>query len=245
MEQAGDFSMTIPLIFTALAVILATLIVKLRAARDKQPSETGQEEKKEIVAEEPSETEDKEDPIAVSEVGERTARDGAIPVEEVGTVEESPEAKDESEAEECAAKERTPSSHSSQEEEDSKRSLERRNENSSHYSDENSSHYSDEYAAPPLWEVERHIHHCNKRHHVTAHTGRAATLRGSAEGAGLFCLLLPLYLWVAEDPCASMNVQELVSRIDQLAARALGLLYDEPNSVDQAEKTLLALSQGQ
>ncbi|XP_069608202.1 matrix-remodeling-associated protein 7 isoform X1 [Ranitomeya imitator] len=120
MEQAGDFSMTIPLIFTALAVILATLIVKLRAARDKQPSETGQEEKKEIVAEEPSETEDKEDPIAVSEVGERTARDGAIPVEEVGTVEESPEAKDESEAEECAAKERTPSSHSSQEEEDSK-----------------------------------------------------------------------------------------------------------------------------
>ncbi|CAJ0968385.1 unnamed protein product [Ranitomeya imitator] len=46
-------------------------------------------------------------------------------------------------------------------------------------------------------------------------------------------------------PCASMNVQELVSRVDQLTARALGLLYDEPNSVDQAEKTLLALSQGQ
>ncbi|XP_073419292.1 matrix-remodeling-associated protein 7 isoform X2 [Dendrobates tinctorius] len=122
MEQAGDFSMTIPLIFTALAVILATLIVKLRTAREKQPSETVQEEKKETEAEEPSETEekDKEDPIAEDEVGERTASDGAIPVEEVGTVEESPEAKDESEVEECAAKERTPSSHSSQEEEDSK-----------------------------------------------------------------------------------------------------------------------------
>ncbi|CAJ0925418.1 unnamed protein product [Ranitomeya imitator] len=38
-------------------------------------------------------------------------------------------------------------------------------------------YYSDEYAAPPLWEVEPHIHHCNVRHHVTAHTGRAATLR--------------------------------------------------------------------
>lgn len=115
--------MTIPLIFTALAVILATLIVKLRAARGKQPAEAVQEEKKDTVAEEPSETEekDKEEPIAEDEVGERTESDGAIPVEEVGSVEESAQAKEnETEVEECAAKERTPSSHSSQEEEDSK-----------------------------------------------------------------------------------------------------------------------------
>ncbi|CAJ0957573.1 unnamed protein product [Ranitomeya imitator] len=39
-------------------------------------------------------------------------------------------------------------------------------------------HYSDEYAAPPPIGVEPHIHYCNKRYHVTAHTGRAATLRG-------------------------------------------------------------------
>ncbi|CAJ0945480.1 unnamed protein product [Ranitomeya imitator] len=44
--------------------------------------------------------------------------------------------------------------------------------------------YRDEYAAPPPIGVEPHIHHCNKRHHVTAHTGRAATLRGSIGGAG-------------------------------------------------------------
>lgn len=115
--------MTIPLIFTALAVILATLIVKLRAARGKQPAEAVQEEKKDTVAEEPSETEekDKEEPIAEDEVGERTESDGAIPVEEVGSVEESAQAEEnETEVEECAAKERTPSSHSSQEEEDSK-----------------------------------------------------------------------------------------------------------------------------
>ncbi|XP_075702831.1 matrix-remodeling-associated protein 7 isoform X2 [Rhinoderma darwinii] len=123
MEQAGDFSFTIPLIFTALAVILATIIVKLRAAGEKQPAQAAQEEKKETVTEEPSETEekDKEEPIAEDEVGERTECDGAIPVEEVGTVEESPPAKEnETEVEECPAKERTPSSHSSQEEEDSK-----------------------------------------------------------------------------------------------------------------------------
>ncbi|KAG9473709.1 hypothetical protein GDO78_004163, partial [Eleutherodactylus coqui] len=122
MEQAGDFSMTIPLIFTALAVILATVIVKLRAAKEKQPAEAVQEEKKEtLLEEEPSETEekDKEDAIAEDEVGERTESDGAIPVEEVGTVDESPQAKEnETEVEECAAKERTPSSHSSQEEEE-------------------------------------------------------------------------------------------------------------------------------
>ncbi|KAM3921360.1 matrix-remodeling-associated protein 7 isoform 2-T2 [Leptodactylus fuscus] len=135
MEQAGDFSMTIPLIFTALAVILATLIVKLRAAKEKQPAEAAQEEKKETVLEEPSETEekDKEDPIAEQEVSERTETDRTIPVEEVGqvvevdqveevdTVEESPQVKEhETEVEECTAKESTPSSHSSQEEEDSK-----------------------------------------------------------------------------------------------------------------------------
>ncbi|CAJ0940948.1 unnamed protein product [Ranitomeya imitator] len=32
--------------------------------------------------------------------------------------------------------------------------------------------------------VEPHIHHCNGRHHVTAHTGEAAARRGSSEGAG-------------------------------------------------------------
>ncbi|XP_069807651.1 matrix-remodeling-associated protein 7 [Dendropsophus ebraccatus] len=123
MEQAGDFSMTIPLIVTALAVILATLIVKLRAAKDKKPDEATQVEEKETLTEEPSETEeiDKEDLIAEDEVGERTESDGATSVEEVGTAEEPPQAKEnEAEVEECAAKERTPSSHSSQEEEDSK-----------------------------------------------------------------------------------------------------------------------------
>ncbi|XP_071968065.1 matrix-remodeling-associated protein 7 isoform X1 [Engystomops pustulosus] len=123
MEQAGDFSMTIPLIFTALAVILATLIVKLRGAREKEPEDAAHEEKKETVAEEPPEIDEKhkEDPIEEDEVGERTESDGTIPVEEVGAVEESSQAKEnETEEEECAAKESTPSSHSSQEEEDSK-----------------------------------------------------------------------------------------------------------------------------
>ncbi|CAJ0952838.1 unnamed protein product [Ranitomeya imitator] len=64
-------------------------------------------------------------------------------------------------------------------------------------------------------------------------------------GSSLFGIFLPLYLWVATESSINMNVQELVSRVDQLAARALGLLYDEPNSVDQAEKILLALCQGQ
>ncbi|CAJ0964426.1 unnamed protein product [Ranitomeya imitator] len=45
-------------------------------------------------------------------------------------------------------------------------------------------HYSDEYAAPPPIGVEPHIHHCNVRHHVTAHTGEAAARRRSSEGAG-------------------------------------------------------------
>ncbi|CAJ0955651.1 unnamed protein product [Ranitomeya imitator] len=31
-----------------------------------------------------------------------------------------------------------------------------------------SDHYSNEYVAPPLWEVEPHIHYCNERYHVTA-----------------------------------------------------------------------------
>ncbi|XP_044152127.1 matrix-remodeling-associated protein 7 isoform X2 [Bufo gargarizans] len=120
MEQAGDFSMTIPLIFTALAVILATLIVKLRASREKEPAEAAaREEKTETAAEEPCEMGEKEDPVAEDEAGERTESDGTIPVEEVGAVEESPQAKEnEMEVEECAAKETTPSSHSSQEEEE-------------------------------------------------------------------------------------------------------------------------------
>ncbi|XP_056405841.1 matrix-remodeling-associated protein 7 isoform X2 [Hyla sarda] len=122
MEQAGDFSMTIPLIVTALAVILATLIVKLRSAKEKTPTETAAQVE-ETLAEEPSETEeiDKEEPIAEDEAGERTESDGAISVEEVGAVEEPPPppAKEhETQVEECAAKERTASSHSSQEEEE-------------------------------------------------------------------------------------------------------------------------------
>ncbi|CAJ0939387.1 unnamed protein product [Ranitomeya imitator] len=43
---------------------------------------------------------------------------------------------------------------------------------------------TDEYSTS-LWEVEPHIHHCNGRHHVTAHTGEAAARRGSSEGAGV------------------------------------------------------------
>ncbi|XP_075033859.1 matrix-remodeling-associated protein 7 isoform X2 [Mixophyes fleayi] len=121
MEQEGDFSATVPLIFTALAVILATVLIKLYSAGRKQPAEEAQAEEKETVTE-PLEEEGKanEDNVAEEEVGKRTERE-TIPVEDVGTVEELPQEKEnETEAEECAAKEITPSSQSSQDEEDSK-----------------------------------------------------------------------------------------------------------------------------
>ncbi|CAJ0940396.1 unnamed protein product, partial [Ranitomeya imitator] len=49
--------------------------------------------------------------------------------------------------------------------------------------------YSNEYAAPPLWEVDPHIHDCNRRHHVTADTVEDAARAGSSasEGAGKRC----------------------------------------------------------
>ncbi|CAJ0934408.1 unnamed protein product [Ranitomeya imitator] len=47
--------------------------------------------------------------------------------------------------------------------------------------------YSHEYAAPPPIGVEPHIHDCNRRHHVTAHTGEGAARRGRFEGAGERC----------------------------------------------------------
>ncbi|CAJ0961915.1 unnamed protein product [Ranitomeya imitator] len=48
---------------------------------------------------------------------------------------------------------------------------------------------------------------------------------------------------VLQDTAVDMDIQALCSSMDNLVA--LGLLYDEPNSVDQAEKNLLALCQGQ
>ncbi|CAJ0967911.1 unnamed protein product [Ranitomeya imitator] len=51
------------------------------------------------------------------------------------------------------------------------------------------------------------------------------------------------YIRVLQDTAVDMDIQALCSSMDNLVA--LGLLYDEPNSVDQAEKNLLALCQGQ
>ncbi|CAJ0934032.1 unnamed protein product [Ranitomeya imitator] len=39
--------------------------------------------------------------------------------------------------------------------------------------------YSNEYAAPPLWEVEPHIHFCNERYHVTTQYRKNLQRRGS------------------------------------------------------------------
>ncbi|CAJ0949642.1 unnamed protein product [Ranitomeya imitator] len=44
--------------------------------------------------------------------------------------------------------------------------------------------YSNEYAAPPLWEVELHIHDCNRRHHVTADTVEDAARAESSASEG-------------------------------------------------------------
>ncbi|XP_063816500.1 matrix-remodeling-associated protein 7 isoform X2 [Pseudophryne corroboree] len=127
MDQDGDFSVTIPLVFTALAVILATVLIKLYSAGGKQQPEVAQEEEEEEEVEEretePLEKEEKakeDNNVAEDEGSKRTERE-AIQVEDVGTVEELPQAKvRETETDECATKERTPSSQSSQEEEDSK-----------------------------------------------------------------------------------------------------------------------------
>ncbi|CAJ0965962.1 unnamed protein product [Ranitomeya imitator] len=52
------------------------------------------------------------------------------------------------------------------------------------------------------------------------------------------------HIRVLQDTAVDMDIQgSLCSSMDNLVA--LGLLYDEPNSVDQAEKNLLALCQGQ
>ncbi|CAJ0960174.1 unnamed protein product [Ranitomeya imitator] len=56
-------------------------------------------------------------------------------------------------------------------------------------------------------------------------------------------LFFPLDIRVLQDTAVDMDIQALCSSMDNLVA--LGLLYDEPNSVDQAEKNLLALCQGQ
>ncbi|CAJ0965184.1 unnamed protein product [Ranitomeya imitator] len=55
--------------------------------------------------------------------------------------------------------------------------------------------------------------------------------------------LPPSDIRVLQDTAVDMDIQALCSSMDNLVA--LGLLYDEPNSVDQAEKNLLALCQGQ
>ncbi|XP_040186042.1 matrix-remodeling-associated protein 7 isoform X1 [Rana temporaria] len=119
MELEGDFSLTVPLIFTALAVILAMLWMKLRSAGEKQPAEESHEEevKEKVVETLEEEQKDKEDHATEEEVPEWTE---TVPVEEVGAMEELTEAKEsETDAAECA-EETTPSSQSSQEEEDSK-----------------------------------------------------------------------------------------------------------------------------
>ncbi|XP_077315413.1 matrix-remodeling-associated protein 7 isoform X1 [Lithobates pipiens] len=120
MELEGDFSLTVPLIFTALAVILAMLWVKLRSSGEKQPAEESHEEevKEKVVETLEEEQKDKEDHASEEEVPVRTE---TVPVEEVGAMEELTEAKEsETDATECGEKETTPSSQSSQEEEDSK-----------------------------------------------------------------------------------------------------------------------------
>ncbi|KAM4662402.1 matrix-remodeling-associated protein 7 isoform 2-T2 [Discoglossus pictus] len=111
MELDEDYSVTVPLIFTVLAVLLATLIIKLR----KVPSQEAQEEEKEIVEELREETEKKEEEL------DREKTEAGVPVEEVGTVDDLPqeEVKEEEQeivTEQSAPQERRGSSHSSQEE---------------------------------------------------------------------------------------------------------------------------------
>ncbi|KAM8945374.1 matrix-remodeling-associated protein 7 [Pelodytes ibericus] len=123
MELGTDYCWIVPVIFTVLAIILATLLMKLRSGEEKRESKGVQEEEQERVAEHLQEEQIKqEEKEEVKEAGDNP-QTGKIPVDEVGPSEELCEdkAKDnETEAEECAAKERRASSHSSLEDEDSK-----------------------------------------------------------------------------------------------------------------------------
>ncbi|XP_068118098.1 matrix-remodeling-associated protein 7 isoform X3 [Hyperolius riggenbachi] len=114
MELEGDFTYAIPLIFTVLAVILATIWVKLLSVGEKQPANTSQQEQEEVTKPvEEEEKTSKEDHVK-DEVAARTET-GTFPIEEVGTAEELPDTKESGNREE-----RTPSSQSSREEEEGK-----------------------------------------------------------------------------------------------------------------------------
>ncbi|KAM4691235.1 matrix-remodeling-associated protein 7 isoform 2-T2 [Rhinophrynus dorsalis] len=87
MELEGDFSFVVPLLFTAIAVVLATLLIKLRS------SSTGEKPKTEVVEEEKEKvseilkTEERGEVEKAEESAER--EEGKIPVEEVGACEAS------------------------------------------------------------------------------------------------------------------------------------------------------------
>lgn len=121
LEEELDLSIVFPLIFTALAIILAMLWVKLRSTQDKPPAvEDHQEVVKEKVVETLEEEHiDNEDPVAEDPVAEKQTE--SVPVEEVGAADEVSEAKEsETDTAEYGDKETSPSSQSSQEDEDSK-----------------------------------------------------------------------------------------------------------------------------
>ncbi|XP_041432192.1 matrix-remodeling-associated protein 7 isoform X1 [Xenopus laevis] len=120
MEYAAEYSFALPLIFTALAVVLATLLLKLRSGGGKPQAEVAEEDKEKV-----TETLEKEERIQ-EEIAEATevtddTDSGKIPVEEIGAREEPPleEAKEPEAVQSPANKTRTPS-QSSQEEDDSK-----------------------------------------------------------------------------------------------------------------------------
>ncbi|XP_063315048.1 matrix-remodeling-associated protein 7 isoform X2 [Pelobates fuscus] len=131
MDLEGDYSFTVPLLFTVLAVILATLLMKLRSGEDKPPGQVTQEEEEkeeeeENVAEHLEDTQDHTIPqekIAVQEGTESIQQTAKISVDEVGASEDLLQERtteNETEAEGSSAKERRASTHSSIEGDDSK-----------------------------------------------------------------------------------------------------------------------------
>ncbi|XP_075435712.1 matrix-remodeling-associated protein 7 [Ascaphus truei] len=131
----ADFYLAVPLVFTVLAVILATVLVKRSSAGEKRPAEGEREPERAAGAREPESAAGEREPESAAveerkaegaegkEGGERGApgpKTGEVLVEDVGAVEEMPqEGAKEEEKETSAAQEGDVSDKSVDEDEDS------------------------------------------------------------------------------------------------------------------------------
>ncbi|XP_018093045.1 matrix-remodelling associated 7 S homeolog isoform X1 [Xenopus laevis] len=122
MEYEAEYPFALPIIITALALVLATLLLKLRSGGGKPQAEVVEEDKEKVTETLEKEEEERiqEEAADVTEVTDETDS-GKIPVEEIGAREEPPleEAKEPEPVQSPANQTRTPS-QSSQEEDDSK-----------------------------------------------------------------------------------------------------------------------------